>query len=99
MAEGAITVIDEEAKSREEIARNKNRADLRIRLAGFLNPQYKDQRGTNVNLQINDGRAHLDAMRNYVMPSKTEPVLSPAAEGADYTFLNEQGTESTDVDQ
>ena len=99
MSEGAITVIDEAAESREEIARNKNRADLRIRLAGFLNPQYKDQRGTNVNLQINDGRAHLDAMRNYVMPSKTEPVLSPAAEGADYTFLNEQGTESTDVDQ
>lgn len=101
MAEGAITVIDEAAESREEIARNKNRADLRLRLAGFLNPQYRDQRGTNVNLQINDGRAHLDAMRNYVMPAKTQPVLPPAAEGADYTFenTNGQGMESTDVNQ
>ena len=98
MAESAITVIDEAAETREEIARNKNRADLRIRLAGFLNPQYKDQRGAQVNVQINDGRAHLDAMRNYVMPSTTQPVL-PAAEGADYTFDNGQGTESTDVNQ
>jgi hypothetical protein len=88
MAEGAITVIDEPAESREEIARNKNRAELRLRLAGFMNPTYRDQRGTNINLQVNNGQLHLDAMRQRALtPAQAQPVLPPAsAEGADYTF-------------
>lgn len=90
MAERSITIIDEAAETREEIARNKNRADLRLRLAGFMNPQYKDTRG-QVNVQINNGQLHLDAMRQRVLtPSSTQPAL-PAAEGADYTFEETDG--------
>lgn len=78
MAEGALTIIDRPADSREEIAANKNAAELRLKLAGFWNKgEYQDTKN-NVNVQVNLPAMHLDALRQRAVLAKTTPLLPPA---------------------
>ena len=79
IADESIEIVDEEVESREEVARNKVRADQRLKLAGFWNRQeYGVQDKNSVNLNLNLGQLHLDELRRRELPSRTEPILPPS---------------------
>lgn len=79
LADESIEIVDEAAESREEVARNKVRAEQRLKIAGFWNRQeYGVQDKNSVNLNLNLGQLHLDELRRRELPSRTEPILPPA---------------------
>jgi hypothetical protein len=79
MAESAVEIIDRPAENKVEAAQRKTQAEIRLKLAGFWNrAEYGEQKGANVQVNLDMGQLHLDAMRQRVMPSMTQPVLPPA---------------------
>lgn len=79
MAESAVEIIDTPAADKVEAAQRKTQAEIRLRLAGFWNrAEYGEQKGAQVAVNIDMGQLHLDAMRQRVMPSITQPTLPPA---------------------
>ena len=82
MAESAITIIDEPAEDKVQAAQRKTQAEMRLKLAGFWNrKEYGEQRGPDVNVNLNLGELHLDALRHREVPrvvARTQPTLPPA---------------------
>jgi len=82
MAESAIGIIDQKADNKVEAAQFKTQAEIRLKLAGFWNrKEYGEQRGPEVNVQVNMGQLHLDALRHREIPRVVaQPVLPPTDE-------------------
>lgn len=82
LADQALGIADEETDDRTQVARNKLRSETRLKMAGFLNPAYRDQKGVHVNLNLND--LHLDALRARPLPPEAETAgqLGPGEENA-----------------
>lgn len=88
LAESALTVIDEETEDKVQAARNKTRAEMRLKLAGFWNRQeYGEQRGPSVAVNLDLGQLHIDALRQRRIDVQEQQMLPPAAEGQDYEVM------------
>ncbi len=78
LADQAIEIVDREAESKEQIASNKNAAEMRLKMAGFWNPSYQPQQ-KGVNVQLTFGQLHLDALRHRsVIANVVSPPVLPA---------------------
>ena len=83
LADQSLEVVDEEVSSKEDVSRNRNRADHRLRLAGFWDrATYGESKQAGVNVQLNFGDLHLDALRQRAMPeaAAAPPELGPGEE-------------------
>jgi hypothetical protein len=77
LADSAIEIIDRDTNDKVEVAANKNAAEMRLKMAGFYNKaEYQQQNGVNVNVQVNNGQQHLDALRHRKVVRAT--VVTPA---------------------
>lgn len=76
LAESGIDLVDKaKDQDKEAIAGAKSAADFRLRLAGFWNREYAPQQGAQVNVQVNMGDMHLDALRRQRIAAKTQHAL------------------------
>lgn len=77
MAESSIDIIDQPAADKVQAAQQKASAEIRLKLAGFWNrAEYGEQKGPQVNVNLDMGQLHLDAMRQRVMPAvPDQPAL------------------------
>lgn len=86
LAEKTLGVFEELSGTevtREEVALGKAKAEVMQWLASKWNrPQYGTE-AASINVQINAGDAHLEALRRRAIQAKTQPLL-PAVEGQDY---------------
>jgi hypothetical protein len=82
LAESGIKMVDEAADSgsKEQIAGAKSAADFRLRMAGHWNrADYAPQQNGQVNVQVNFGQQHLDALRRRSVQGRVEaPAALPA---------------------
>lgn len=90
LAEESVSLGDELSGTevtREEIALVKERTEARRWLASKRDRQTYGADVAQVNLQVNTGQLHLDALRQRQVTAKTAPVLPPAE--ADYETVSE----------
>lgn len=84
MADRALDIADEDVEDKTAVARNKLRSDARFKMAGYMNPAFKDQKGTNVTISLPG--LHLDALRLRALPDMEQLTAGEEiaqVEGAD----------------
>lgn len=90
LAEKAVEILDEADNDRDAINLAKAQADIRTWLASKYDRQTFGNDAAQVNVQLNLGQLHLDALRQRAVPVvKPTPALPPA--GPDYETLPEAG--------
>lgn len=84
IADKGLKMVDDAATSgsKEDIAGAKSAADFRLRMAGHWNKrEYAPQQQAGVNVQVNFGQQHLDALRRRSVQGRIEsPAALPSGE-------------------
>ena len=82
LVEQAVVLVDGASEDRDSIAKAKAQADLRQWLASKYNrPMYGNDAAANVQVQVNMGDMHLDALRRREVP--VVRIAEPPREGPD----------------
>lgn len=88
LAEQAMEILDDVDEDRDAIAKAKAQADLRTWLASKYDRQTFGNDAAQVNVQLNLGQLHLDALRQRAaITATTAPMLPPA--GPDYETVTD----------
>jgi hypothetical protein len=85
LVDEAMDIADEPVGSSADVQRNRLRTETRLKIAGWWNPDYSDK--AKVEVSLNLGQLHLEALRRRAILANTVPQLETGE--ADYEVLGE----------
>ena len=81
MVDHALRIVDSAPIDRDSIAKAKVMADMRVRVAGFLDREQFGERRDGMTVNVNMASLHLDALRHRELPTVAVPLAGSLADG------------------
>lgn len=96
LVDGALHDVEAAAVDRDSVNHAKVKADLKLKVAGFMSRARWGERPTQVNVQVNANEFHLEALRHRIIEA-SRPLATALAETAEADGLAVQASQAVTV--